>query len=380
MGPRRLSRWRLWVLLLACPAAAHAQCPPILPAFTWYSAGHDLVFIDQTQAYGVNVDSRQWHFGDGGSSADAYTTHGYASSGLDTVRLVVHAGGCVFVGIGSVPHGTTADNCDQPQSCVFTATQASNNVVTFQDASSGQPDLFAWSFGDGYLDLQPSLDHTFLFPGKYDVTHTVAYVDTTQQNTCSAGNMQQIEVDGNASTCDSSLFLSASFLLDNNGVLFNVSAVPLNPDLQIGSLQWDFGDGSTDVTSMGSTSHIYYYDGPYQACISVHGIYEQTQDTCSAITCVTLNSSALTGVPDRQGSAALRAHPVPCDDRLTLTGEAVLPGATWSLIDVLGRTARSGTLGARDNAVLDLDELQPGLYKLRLLSQGRAYVISVIEQ
>ncbi len=95
---------------------------------------------------GTSINSWQWNFGDGGSSASQNPTHTYTVPGMYTVNLIVtNAGGCIdTVSMDSVvivpgPVGTftfsPTSGC-RPLSVIFTS--SSNNSTSY-----------IWDFGDG---------------------------------------------------------------------------------------------------------------------------------------------------------------------------------------------------------------------------------------
>jgi hypothetical protein len=204
-------------------ATVRGQCPGIEPSFTWVSQDSAVRFTDMTETYGLSVDSRWWEFGDGyyGSASDTSIT--YATTDVDSVALHLWVGGCEFVGTARVAHGDTNDDCVAFIDPGFLWDQPANNQVSFINttSASGVALTALWEFGDYQLDLGPAPTHTYLYPGRYTATLSMAGTDSTTGDGCIAGMMRRIAVDGNASTCDTLLFLDFFYVFDGVYAQFN---------------------------------------------------------------------------------------------------------------------------------------------------------------
>ena len=121
-------------------------------------------FTDQTIG---TVSSRDWNFGDGGTSTAVSPTHEYASPGLYDVTLTVN--GAVshervdVVAVYAMPSiDFTADELegDPPLTVSFTN----------QTTGAGGAPSFRWRFGDGESSSQEDPTHVYEDPGTYTVT------------------------------------------------------------------------------------------------------------------------------------------------------------------------------------------------------------------
>ena len=117
--------------------------------------------------------SWSWDFGDGSPLSSAQDpSHTYTTPGTYTVRLTAANAQ------GSSTATATVKVAPAAPTAAFTATPASGAVplaVQFEDASTGSPTSWSWSFGDGSpVSTQQDPSHTFAEPGTYDVTLTVA--------------------------------------------------------------------------------------------------------------------------------------------------------------------------------------------------------------
>ncbi|MGB9928623.1 MAG: PKD domain-containing protein [Methanosarcina sp.] len=115
-----------------------------------------------------------WNFGDRTTSTNKNQTHTYSQAGKYTVSLTVKNA------IGS--NTTTKSsyiNVTAPLKApvaAFSGTPISGRVplkVQFTDKSTGSPNSWAWSFGDGITSATRNASHTYLKAGKYTVRLTV---------------------------------------------------------------------------------------------------------------------------------------------------------------------------------------------------------------
>jgi PKD repeat protein len=160
---------------------------PLAVQFTNQSTGESLTY--------------SWDFGDGSpTAAEANPQHAFANPGNYTVTLTVsNAGGSNSIqgqisvsppattpptetAVAVVPTDTpvppTATTAAVPPAAAFTASATSGDsplTVQFANASTGDVTDYAWNFGDNTpVDTNPNPSHTFVQPGTYNVTLTIA--------------------------------------------------------------------------------------------------------------------------------------------------------------------------------------------------------------
>lgn len=306
-------RWRGGFLALALSAAvmvARAQCPGIAPSFTWVSEDNAVHFTDVTDTYGLPVTSRWWEFGDGyyGGAIDTAIT--YATTDVDSVKLHLWVAGCEFTVGARVAHGDANDFCTASIAPGFSWYQPANNQVSFSNTTvaTGVDLAGLWEFGDYQLDLGPAPTHTYLYPGYYPAGLSLAGTDTSTGDGCVAGMVQWVGVDGNASTCDTSLFLDFSYSFDGVYAQFNSVVDIYSTTLEVTLSEWDMGDGTATITSEPSPYHTFSPDGHHQVCLTVSALDTVALEDCSAVVCHTLEVNAVS-VPEnwparRAGSMA----------------------------------------------------------------------------
>jgi PKD repeat protein len=250
--------------------------PPLAVAFTDMSGG------STPRTY-------QWSFGDGGTSTAASPAHTYTTAGIYTVTLTItNSYGTdsetkaeyIRVGVGPV-----AD---------FGATPLSGNLplaVTFRDMSTGNPNSWSWTFGDGGTSTAQNPSHTYTKAGTYGVTLTVtnAFGRSTKTR---AGYITT----GLPPTAD---FTSGA----------RTGAVPLTVmfmDASAGrptSWSWNFGDGTTSTQQ--NPSHTYTGAGTYAVTLTARNAYGADSETKAGFVTAGAKPDAEFTADQRIGTAPL---------------------------------------------------------------------------
>jgi PKD repeat protein len=117
--------------------------------------------------------SRQWSFGDGGTSTAFVATHMYTSPGQYTVTLTVTGAGKSSSTSKTILISASTP-VTPPVSAAFNASAQTAQIgqnVTFTDVSTNAT-AWAWSFGDGATSTTRNPVHAYAGPGTYTVTLT----------------------------------------------------------------------------------------------------------------------------------------------------------------------------------------------------------------
>lgn len=360
-----------------CVLLVAAQCPGLKPRFEWASNGSSMVFTDVTPQW--LITERLWEFGDGDTASDATVTHTYLFADADTVRLTVFSMGCQYQVEAFVFHGGQSDACDSQIVSQFTTAQPSNNAIIGTDASQGDgsPLLYFWNFGDDSISIEPSATHFYALPGAYDVTHSITTLDS--QTVCFAGSVQRVFVDGNTSTCDSSVFFDLSGAFSDNTITLNANTIALDEGFVFAYWTWDYGDQSADISVAPGIEHVYTYPGEYQVCATVHVADTANNDSCWARACSTL-VTATVGILEEEVTTLLRARPVPCDDELWIEGPILRSGTRVFLVDALGREVLTRTVQTTGAVRLDTSALPSGFYTAVITHDGRTNSLRLLKQ
>lgn len=217
-----------------------------------------------------NIFRYTWDFGDGSgeqAQANPVITHTFTSDGSYTVTLTVTNG------LGDEDTSRQQVNVERiPPTASFTVSPSSADTTTeftFDAAASsggsGEILLYTWDLGDGSAEVarrDPTLSHTFNDEGSYSVTLTV-----TNTHGDEASSTQDVTV-GNAPPVASFTVSEGGEGNTNTFFLFDASDSS-DPDGDIVSYDWDFGDGTTRVTTEPQASHQYQEAGSYTVTLTV---------------------------------------------------------------------------------------------------------------
>jgi len=150
-------------------------------------------------------------------------------------------------------------------------------AVQFTDQSSGGPDTWSWSFGDGSTGTAQNPSHTYLYPGTYSVTLTVrnpsGATDTFFEDSYITVN-NPVTVTGTVTTQTTTLAVDNTVTTGFSGTPVTGTS-PLNvvfTDSSTGSPSswyWDFGDGTQSTVE--NPSHTYTVPGTYTVSLTATG-------------------------------------------------------------------------------------------------------------
>jgi PKD repeat protein len=234
--------------------------PRVLPVALFTantSSGRIPLAVAFTDTSDGNPTSWAWAFGDGGTSAEQDPVHVYTSAGQFTVSLEVRN-----------PDGSNTTSIEQlirtgaPDLPLaeFTANLTSGRsplAVGFTDESTGSPDGWYWTFGDGSFSTEQDPAHVYTSPGVYTVSLEVTNPD--------GGNTRM--------KTDYIMVSSLSPPSANFTGRPTCGKAPLAvtfSDMSTGipaTWTWDFGDGTT--TTERNPSHTFTAAGKYTISLTV---------------------------------------------------------------------------------------------------------------
>ncbi len=200
-----------------------------------------------------NVNQWFWEFGDGGTSTLQNPGHSYNDTGNFNVTLIVWNNGCPdtvrFMNYIHVkpPIASFIDMMD----CTLPLFRQ------FSDSSIGA-DTWTWDFGDGGSSTIQNPTHTYAVPGSYTVKLTV----TNNVTGCSHTYSRLINI-----IIENANF-AASDTVICKGTPITFSTIGINTS-NIGSHTWDFGDGSSLISTSGTVSHTYTVSGTYSVSLII---------------------------------------------------------------------------------------------------------------
>jgi len=227
----------------------------------------------------------EWDFGDGSHAAGVRAGHAYDRPGRYQVRLEVLDNSESVCRSASAEAGVLINAA--PVAKLSGPDRGSpGETLTFDGGHSVDTDghliSYTWSFGDGEGGLGPVTRHGFKGPGLYRVRLTVR----DNSGTTSAEVTDSIAVKINAHPVptagdDRRVALGETVVLDGRP--------SRDPDGEIVSYRWDFGDGISAETAR--AEHDYAAPGAYRARLTVRDNSGTTSDTASAAVNVLVNAA-----------------------------------------------------------------------------------------
>ncbi len=239
---------------------------PTVKFVTNVSSGYAPLTVGFADGSSGNPNMWNWSFGDGTWFNTTTVTlknpkHTYTSAGTYPVKLIVcNAFGCNTI----APDKTITVNLLPLPSVNYIATPGTGNApltVGFTDGSSGNPDMWNWSFGDGtwFNTTTASLKnptYTYTSAGTYQVKliacNAVGCNTTGPVKTITVNLLPQPSVNFAANISSGYAPLTVGFIDGSSG----------NPDMW----NWSFGDGTwfnTTTASLRNPTYTYTSAGTY---------------------------------------------------------------------------------------------------------------------
>jgi PKD repeat protein len=204
-----------------------------------------------------------WDFGDGTKKEGKTITHKYNRAGLYSVQLAVK------------DDSRTSSDTDTDTMTIFVnqapeADGGPDQIVSCSEVrfdATGTTDYdgtivqYAWDFGDGTSGSGPKPVHVYGNPGIYTVKLTV----TDNSNTLNGTDSDKMTVVVNSPPiADAGVSLTGApgeeLTLDGSH--------SVDPDGEVHSFSWDFGDGETEQGAI--VTHAYKKPGTYTAMLTTH--------------------------------------------------------------------------------------------------------------
>lgn len=210
-----------------------------------------------------SIVSFLWDFGDGSNSSLQNPSHTYSKPGTYTAKVTVTdndgATSTATLLVQALPS-------NQPPTVNVTASPTSGKApltVMFFGSGVDQDGVvtgYLWSFGDGSTSTQQTVSHTYQSQGTYEAVLTV-----TDDKGATASKAIQITV--YPANVPPMLNAEATPTKGSPPLTVTFRAEASDPDGQVVSLLWDFGDGVT--SQQASVQHTYLVEGTYTAYVKV---------------------------------------------------------------------------------------------------------------
>ena len=218
---------------------------------------------------GATIDAWTWDFGDEQTASGEDVSHTYTEAGTFNVRLTVEMtdGSRAFaeqeIDIAPILPDTYEPLPPLPPlpaapdinfNAEPIAGEAPLDVFFYSDTSAGgEPEIWAWDFGDGGTSALENPSHTYTTPGTYTVSLTV---------TNAAGSDTETKVD----VIHAQSLPVAAFSATPLGGTTPLEVTFTNTSTNATSYSWDFGDGNTSTTA--SPVHTYIAAGTYSVSLT----------------------------------------------------------------------------------------------------------------
>jgi len=213
------------------------------------------------------IDSYLWNFGDGNTSTSADPSHIYTLEGSYSVTLTVTDNeGATGTNVTTATISSGSTNIPPVSTPNGPYTGQVGSAISFSSAGINDPDGSIvsgfWDFGDGTTSTTANPTHVYSAEGVYTVELSVTDNDgattvasTTATVTAVTGNLPPEPNANGPYTGDVGESINFSFAGTND------------PDGNLASGFWDFGDGTTSTVP--NPTHVYTSEGTYTVILSV---------------------------------------------------------------------------------------------------------------
>jgi len=390
-----------------------------VPTVGYTSLATGLMSFDFTGSVSGLATSWSWDFGDGNTSTQLNPSHTYLNEGSYNVCFIASSP------CGADTFCQTVTTCISPVAAF--SSSASQTTVTFSDASTNSPSGWFWDFGDGNTSTQQNPVHTYSAGGTYNVcliasscrndticqTVTVclpASAGFSSSDTLGAASFSDQTVgsptswfwdfgDGNTSTLQNpshtyaatGTYIVCLIVNDSCGadttcqsidVCVPATAAYMYTDVfgtvtfadQTGgsptSWFWDFGDGNNSTAQ--NPVHTYSASGMYTVCLTI-------SDSCGNDSTCQMINVVITSLADANaGIGAI--YPNPANELLNVQLQQSMQNGQLSVIDALGRVVLAKSQLSGTLVQISLENLQPGIYLLRLQENGKVSQIRFVKE
>jgi PKD repeat protein len=242
--------------------------------FTWEQLATANTSIQFHNESSGNFNTWMWDFGDGTTSAIFHPVHEYSAFGTYVVCLTISDGaGC---------SDTYCDTVKVIPQChaefEFSYVPTTPIHVQFTDLSTGFPDTWSWSFGDGTGSGAQNPVHPYPEPGSYEVCLVIEHSDTLYN--CS-DTICKIVIIPDSVNCEAAFTYEASEMNPLELSFYDQSSG------NITNREWNFGDGT--VSYQQNPVHNFPEPDQYLVCLKVYNA--DSLASCFHFICETIDLS-----------------------------------------------------------------------------------------
>ncbi|MGZ4035652.1 MAG: PKD domain-containing protein [Bacteroidia bacterium] len=220
---------------------------------------------------------------------------------------------------------------------------------------------------------------TYTFPdtGDYEVVQEFLTNDVSPFLFGSVKGIYHDSIPVTPSGCHASFFMIPDSAIANDWTLYNYSTGSGSS-----TYFWDFGDGNT--STLPNPSHTYAATGNYNICLTI------SDGTCSDTYCDSaffnrgemgagLRSfnvvKANVGIKEIASQINFSIYPDPAENELTVSfADNNIEKTTLSIYDMMGRivSMKKSQVQKNNNINVDISNLDPGMYLLKVVDGGRS--------
>jgi PKD repeat protein len=233
-----------------------------------------------------SIVSYSWDFGDGTTATGVTVSNAYIYAGSYTVTLTVTDNRGATNTASVVKTVLAEPVLNHKPVASFTESDEIvyiDDVISFNAANSYDPDgtivSYHWDFGDGITGTGLSVSHSYSESGTYVITLTVTDDDGVTNTATAAKGVLVRTVNPQNHKPVASFTESAETVYTGESIFFDGSG-SIDPDGDVISYLWNFGDGNTAVGV--ETDHKYGDDGTYIVTFTVIDNDGATDSTTSA--------------------------------------------------------------------------------------------------
>lgn len=297
------------------------------------------------------VVSYLWDFKDGSTSGEADPMHTFTSAGTFDVELTVEdEEGLTHTDTVQIVVSEPPNQAPQAFAAASPVGGPSPLVVSFTGSGSSDDQevvSYFWDFKDGFTSPLPDPVHTFIEPGVYPVSLTVADSEGLLDSTTVTITVNEPPNDGPLAV------ISATPIRGGAPLQVTFTGANSYDDKEVVSFSWNFGDGgtSTDVNPV----YTYTEAGVYGVTLTVEDEEGLTDTATLSITVEGFENSSPTALI----SASLERGDAPLDVAFTGSGSTDDSGVTgyfWDFGD--------GTVSTEPDPVHTFAE--PNTYRVQL--------------
>jgi PKD repeat protein len=309
-----------------------------------------------------NLASAMWTFGDGSSAATWNATHLYTQPGRYIVCLKVTTdSNCVKVTCDTVVIVPTDSLCNNYSKFSYEVFSNDKQKCKFKPDVINAAVQYTWTFGDGKGSKDPIATHRYAQPGLYVVCLTAWRGPNCATTTCKEIrvlpqiNCNDINVNytwQRDTRVPNKIYFKANsnaVLLDQTWTITRLSPVTTPPV----------------ILRQNNPAYIFNDTGFYKVCLKAVTLGGCVKEYCNTIRIdsIAINNCLLQAYPNPASSVINVAVP--------LQQPSLITAYVYNASSVLVRTKQQQGVAGLNTMVINVNDLTPGLYTIKVMYEGK---------